>query len=176
MTDSTFKTSKLAECDAASNAKNETNDCTVRALAAASGASYDEAHAALAKHGRPYRKGPTASWGFGKGGRRFIDCPALRKAAADLGCTWRVLEPTEYTAKTMTTAERDRRLASGRYICMVRGHVAALVEGEVIDWTAGRRHQIKEVYEVVPGAKAKAEPQDSGPMKSMTLFDQGSLF
>jgi hypothetical protein len=76
----------------------------------------------------------------------------------------------------MTTAARDRHLASGRYICMVRGHVAALVNGEVIDWTAGRRHQIKEVYELVPGANAKAEPKTREPMKAMSLFDQGSLF
>jgi hypothetical protein len=175
MTDSTFKTTTLAAHDAASNAKGETNDCTVRALAAASGASYEEAHAALAKHGRPYRKGPTATWIYSHG-RRYIDCPALRKAALDLGCSWKVLEPTEYKAKTMTTAARDRHLASGRFICMVRGHVAALVDGEVIDWTAGRRHQIKEVYKLVPGANAKAEPKTREPMKAMSLFDQGSLF
>lgn len=174
MTDSTFKTAKLEECNAESTALNETNDCTVRALAAASGASYREAHAALAKHGRPHRKGPKAAWAQNNG-RRFIDCPALRKAALELGCSWKVLEPTDYSAKTMTTAPRDRRLANGRFICMVSGHVAAVVDGEVIDWTDGRRHRIKEVYQVVPGEN-QTERQAAEPMQRMTQFHQGRLF
>lgn len=175
MTDSTFKTTKLAECDMESRAMNETNDCTVRALAAASGESYLEAHRALAKHGRPHRKGPSAKRVYAHG-RYHIDCPALRKAALDLGCTWKVLEPTEYQAKTMTTATRDRRLAKGRFICMVRGHVAAVVDGEVIDWTDGRRHRIKEVYELVPGANKTNQEKQHEPMKRMTGFNQRSLF
>lgn len=175
MTDSTFKTTTLAAHDAASDAKRETNDCTVRALAAASGATYNDAHAALAKHGRPHRKGPPAKRVYAHG-RYHIDCPALRKAALDLGCTWKVLEPAEYQAKTMTTATRDRRLAKGHFICMVRGHVAAVVNGEVIDWTDGRRHRIKEVYELVPGANKTNQEKQHEPMKRMTGFNQRSLF
>jgi hypothetical protein len=41
----------------ASRAHNEHNDCTVKALTAATGLSYDECHHALAKQGRKPRKG-----------------------------------------------------------------------------------------------------------------------
>lgn len=174
MNDSTFKTSTLAAHSAASKAKGETNDCTVRALAAATGESYEDAHAALAKHGRPYRKGPKAL-GNRLNGRITITCPALEKAARDLGYDFRIMEPSEYSAKTMVTAARDRKLAKGHYICMVRGHVAAVVNGEVIDWTDGRRHQIKEVYQITPSSKPKAE-RKAEPMKRMTGFSQRSLF
>jgi hypothetical protein len=175
MTDTTFKTSTLAAHRDASSAKGETNDCTVKALAAATGESYDDAWAALNRHGRPFRKGPKAMLKT-INGRRAIVCPALEKAANELGFDFRVMEKHEYRAKTMVTAERDPALRNGGFICMVRGHVAAVVDGEVIDWTEGRRHQVKEVYELKRRTATKAKSRKSVPMKAMTTFSQKSLF
>ena len=65
---------------ASSKAKGEHNDCTVKALTAATGLPYDQCHAALAKHGRKHRKGcHFASVG--------------KKAAADLGFLMETLLP-----------------------------------------------------------------------------------
>jgi hypothetical protein len=175
-----FKTTILTSLRQASDAKGETNDCTVTALAAAGQVSYDQAHAALSRHGRPYRKGPPAKRQTiahpGYGVERNIVCPALEKAARELGLGFRVMSRQEWRAKTMLSVPRDPRLAKGNYICMVRGHVAAVVNGQVIDWTDGRRHQVKDVYEIIPGLP-KAEPaQPAEPMRRMAGFHQGRLF
>jgi hypothetical protein len=121
----------------ASRNHGETNDCTVLALTAATGLTYDECHAALAKTGRRNRKGCT--W--------YIQGP---KAARALGFDMRRMEKNEYRAKTMITAERDRALRSGHFVCQVSRHVAAVIDGKVIDWSAGRRKIIQAVYECTP--------------------------
>jgi len=163
----------------ASAAKGETNDCTVRALAAAGNVSYDEAHAALAKHGRPHRKGPKAEafrplpddgW--------YVGCPAFQNACKELGVGFEFLPHRDYSAKTMITAERDPALKSGNYVAYVRGHVAAIVDGTVIDWSQGRRHKIKTIWKLTPRQEQpkpapRPEPQ---PMQRMTAFAQQELF
>lgn len=126
-----------------SEAHGETNDCTVRALTASTGLDYDTCHAQLKKQGRKNRKG--CHW--------FIEGP---KAAEALGFTMRKMDRSEYRAKTMITAERDRAFRSGSFCVLVRGHVAALVDGNVIDWSQGRRHRIAAVYEVTRNANAPA--------------------
>ena len=118
----------------AAQAHRETNDCTVRCLTAVSGLPYDTCHAQLAKQGRKPRKG--IHWDR--------EAP---KAAKALGLTMRVLDRSEYRAKTMKTAERDPRLQSGRFSVLVRGHVAGMIDGNVVDWSQGRQHRIKAIYE-----------------------------
>jgi len=131
---------------------NETNDCTVRCLTASTGLPYDVCHAQLKKQGRKNRKG--CHW--------FIEGP---KAAKALGFTMRKLGRDEYRAKTMITAERDRKLQSGSYAVLVRGHVAAMVDGKVIDWSQGRRHRIAAIYEVTKDANVPA-PVPAKPKRS----------
>jgi hypothetical protein len=125
----------------ASQAHGETNDCTVRALTAVTGLTYDDCHRQLAKQGRKPRKG--CHW--------FIEGP---KAAEALGCTMRRMQRSEYRAKTMISAERDPALRNGRFAVLVRGHVAGMIDGNVIDWSQGRRHRIVDVYEVTGQAEA----------------------
>jgi len=124
-----------------SEARGETNDCTVRALTVVTGLPYDVCHAQLAKQGRKPRKG--CHW--------YIEGP---KAAEALGCKMRRMHRSEFTAKTMITAARDRKLATGRYAVLVRGHVAGMIDGDVVDWSDGRRHRIQAVYEVTGQAQA----------------------
>lgn len=142
----------------ASRAHNENNDCTVKALTAATGLPYDDCHKALAKQGRKPRKGCH----FHTVGKR---------AAADLGFLMETMDWRDYDAKTMISAERDRKLAKGRYVLQVRRHVAALVDGKVIDWSQGRRHRINDVYTFtpIPGfAAPKAPMRDPIPKGSET--------
>ena len=131
----------------------EHNDCTVRALTATTGLPYDVCHAQLKKQGRKNRKG--CHW--------YIEGP---KAAKALGFTMRAMTPDEYNAKTMVSAERDTSLASGAYAVLVRGHVAGMVDGKVIDWSQGRRHRIKTVYHVTKDANAPA-PIPTAPKRTM---------
>lgn len=140
---------------AKASAKGETNDCTVRALTASTGLDYDVCHAQLRKQGRKNRKG--CHW--------YIEGP---KAAEALGYTMRQLERSEYSAKTMISAERDRKLRNGNFVVLVRGHVAALLDGKVVDWSQGRRHRIKAVYEVTKNAHAPT-PAPAAPRQALPL-------
>lgn len=133
-----------------SRSHGETNDCTVRALTVVSGLDYDVCHKQLAKQGRKPRKG--IHW--------FIEGP---KAADALGFNMRRMKRNEYSAKTMITAARDPKLRHGRYAVLVRGHVAGMIDGEVVDWSDGRRHRIQAVYECTGQAIAPVSP-NAGPL------------
>ncbi len=160
----------------ASNAKGEHRDCTVKALTAATGLSYDECHKALADTGRKPRKG--CHW--------YIQGPI---AANALGFNMRRLDRSEYRCKTMITAAKDRALRSGRFVVQVKRHVAAVVDGNVVDWSEGTRRRIEDIYEctpipgyVAPGTKAPMrDPIPTGSAKWLaftkyTKKDQIPLF
>ena len=156
----------------ASTAKGETKDCTVKALTAATGLSYDECHAALAKTGRRNRKG-CQWWSQGP------------KAAESLGYNMRRMDRSEYRAKTMITAGKDRALRSGRFVIQVSRHVAAVVDGTVIDWSEGTRRRVQDIYECTPIAGYVAPlgmaPAPAGTAKwqaftKYTKHDQIPLF
>ena len=121
----------------ASRAHGEHRDCTVKALTAATGLPYDECHAALAKTGRKNRKG--CHW--------YVQGP---KAAESLGFNMRRMDRSEYRAKTMITAGRDRALRSGHFVIQVSRHVAAVVDGKIIDWSEGTRRRVEDIYECTP--------------------------
>lgn len=73
--------------------------------------------------------------------------PYLRTYAA-LG--FDVIPQEEYTAKTVTTLERDPALSQGRFLISVSGgrHAVAMVDGKVIDWTEGRRYRIHKIWKI----------------------------
>lgn len=74
--------------------------------------------------------------------------PSYRRAFEGLG--YQLEKTTSFTAKTVTTLERDPALKQGRYLVSVSGgrHAVALVDGKVIDWTEGRRHRIEKIWKV----------------------------
>ena len=45
--------------------------------------------------------------------------------------------------KRITVNQAPNYLLKGKYLLFVSGHVLAMVDGEVLDWTQGRRHQVK---------------------------------
>jgi hypothetical protein len=54
----------------------------------------------------------------------------------------------ESYAKTVSSLSQHLP-STGRYLVHVRGHVLAFDGGTVKDWSEGRRHRIKDVYQVV---------------------------
>ena len=122
----------------------EHNDCTVKAIAIACDVAYRVAHRALANAGRPRRDG----------------CyPRQQQAAIEaLGFE---IEYIHFSAKTVKTLASDPVVAKGHYMAWVRGHVFAVKNGKVEDWTEGRKHRIQSVGVVRPAAsrKARAEMQ-----------------
>lgn len=133
-------------------AMNETNDCTVRAVAAACGVTYQEAHAAMARHGRKPRSAASTH--------------TMRMACKDFGFeTVRGCVETEvallaahknYHVKRLTTRQvamfadhfgktRNWNRISGVFL-MTNGHVAAYAKGKVHDFGAARALRVYAIY------------------------------
>ena len=119
-------------------ANRETNDCSVKAVSIACDVSYSVAHKALRLQGRPNGKG--------------VNMLQIIRAVVSIGYS---MERVVFRAKTVATIGRDSNLYNGYYIANVRGHVAAVVNGKVEDWTDGRRHKLLAVYKIKPVATRK---------------------
>ncbi len=116
----------------------EWNDCTVMATALACDMEYLDAHDICSELGR--RKG-------GRLNTVWKLIPRLK----DLGYRVRAFDREELiqgNGSMYTMVSIVRKLGVGRYIVQVRGHVAAVVDGEVLDWTAGRRHRVLRIWEI----------------------------
>ena len=125
---------KFKEMQISSGKFREKNDCVVKALAIASGKSYEEAHEILKKHGRKNRRGT----------QRYTSLKAIREVnpSADFE---RIKKPngSQYTFRTISEA-----FPKGNYILYVRGHAAAMVDGVIEDWAAGTCKRITHIVKL----------------------------
>lgn len=130
-------TTAFSELNKASDAQHETKDCSVKALAIVASVDYTAAHAALKQQGRKNRKGCSTH--------------QINRAAIALGCVVVQIDKPA-AAKTMKTVG-PALLASGQpgaHLIYMRGHVAAVVAGQVADWTRGRRHRVSSIFRITP--------------------------
>lgn len=138
---------KYASLSAETRRFKETNDCGVKAVAAATGASYSDVHARFAAKGRKRRSGVINYW--------------IRNVLVDMGygvgqvptrdTTRLMLEAMGKTGnKTLTVGQIDKHpevWQDGRtYLIFTPGHVACVVDGVVHDWTRGRRNRIEAIW------------------------------
>ena len=118
---------------------NETNDCVVRAMAYTTGKPYKVVHKVCADLGRRPRRGAYL---------HRIMVPGL----AALGFKSRVVmdDPIQSNGYryTATSIVRHPDLQSGCYVVEYPGHVGALVYGELMDWTRGKRNQVRRVWAI----------------------------
>lgn len=127
--------------------EGENNDCTVRALAAATGSSYEDAHRhAAEKWGRENGQGPIA-WDMltdlikdNPFGFKFtpIGDKELEYNLKHHGLVT-VRKPKTYynvggqvKERTMTVKTLIERYPQGTYFCFVRGHVFTVKDGVII--------------------------------------------
>lgn len=112
-------------------AGKETNDCTVRALASASGMHYEKAHALLKKNGRKDRCGA----------RFYTMKKAYNEANFSLHSVHGTTIQAKYVARITSTKAQEGitlgkllpKLTKGSFIVNVTGHAVAVVNGELID-------------------------------------------
>lgn len=119
----------------------EANDCVVKAVAVIAECTYDEAHAAVKKHmNRFYRQGvPTATLIKYMNHRH---CPVITEHADHLthGQVIKYQPHTMYVAKKtgkktfckMTVGTFAKQFNKGKYYVLVRGHIFAIVNGEIL--------------------------------------------
>ena len=134
----------------------ERNDCTVKALAIATGKTYEQAHGALALRGRNFGKGTTMSvfflalsdLGFTEkevfcrhhSERNHVFPPDIEKAAKYRRSRWA-------KAKTIK-AIKPRLPQRGVYLISTSTHVLCVRAGQIHDWTNDRRHRIVKVHHI----------------------------
>jgi len=114
--------------------RDERNDCTVRALACAKGISYDEAHAHMKAHGRVDRKGVHTLPLYN----------AYAAAGFELTAIYGTTNKARYMHGLFPSVKRHSgasvkkvlpSLNKGRYIVGMLGHVFAVVDGVVMDYS-----------------------------------------
>jgi hypothetical protein len=107
----------------------ESNDCGVISISIASGRPYQEIHKLFVKHGRSKGKG--------------VSLNMIKRVLDDLGykSDWDVCQAVFGKRVPVTHARGYFR--EGNYIAITRTHALAVVNGNVVDWMEGRRHQIK---------------------------------
>lgn len=126
------------------------NTCTVYALAAITGDRWDDADAAI-----QFVTGRVA--GEPNNSIRWPDYFSVIHA---LGLSLRlVINPK---IKTAITAERELAKLGGKYLLAMSngGHVAAVVDGELADWSRGSRTRVDWVWQVVADGKGTIQVPD----------------
>ena len=114
----------------------ERSDCTVRALATATGASYDEAYRFMAANGRKKNKGAY-----------FERAIAQHQV---LGHTF-IKTPTFVKARGINAAiKRNPVLRYGTWVLKMKGHVATLKDGKILDSFDSSRKDILWAWSVQP--------------------------
>lgn len=121
----------------------ETNDCTVRALAAAARIPYEVAHATMAKHGRKQFKGTyheTQVKAYAEhGGELRAICGSTR------GARYRSRNSDNVPhVDGITLGKLLERIPMGRFVCIVDGHAFAIIDRQLADGSplrAGTRIQ-----------------------------------
>ena len=140
--------------------KDKRADCAVIALSLLTKLSYSDTEDLLAKHGRKLNKGTP------------ID--VLYKALADLSpCDfwfdshlYDIEGSSQYKNEmlrdfrlkygnmsgvigmTISRLAKVRKLQKGKYLVLTRSHALAMIDGEVLDWTKGRRHRVVAIFKI----------------------------
>lgn len=110
---------------------NEDSFCAVIAVTVASGCSFGKAYNICKKLGRKDRKG-TPMW---------ISIAAMKK----LG--YKVERMPIRPCKTLMMAEKQLP-KTGTYWLRVRGHIACVKDGRLMDWSTNSKKRVYEAYKV----------------------------
>ena len=121
----------------------ERNDCSVKAVALATGTKYAKVHYEYAKQGRKE----------GRGTHFYQQVKVLRELGFELelvhvGHYVDKNVKNKFKAKTVTTLEKELP-SRGIFLIYTRGHMLCARGGKILDWTQGRRHQLRDIYRVV---------------------------
>lgn len=120
-----------SDCRTDSMFAGEDHDCAVIATAIVLGKSYNDTLKEFTKCGRQPRR-PT-----------------------NFGVVSRVVWLSQHTMRSVPVKSRtirtvERELTEGAHFILTGSHLVACVDGTVYDWTRGRLHRVKRVFQVLP--------------------------
>jgi hypothetical protein len=135
-----------------SHSMGETNDCGVKAVALVANVSYNTAHAALAARGRKNGKG-TMTADIHRALIIDFNVKIEQVNAREIIATY----PMPHCEKaTCLTTHHPRRFAKawpkGKFLLYTKRHVAAVIDGELHDWTVNTAKRVTHIYKVETNA------------------------
>jgi len=134
---------------------NETNDCSVKALAVSGNMAYAKAHKLCTQYGRKARRGM-----FGlqivrmlkaEFNATLLDSDQLQRLKKAVGVK-------NLTVNNLPKALKACGYGSRNVYAMTCNHALGIRQGEVIDWTDGRRHRIDHVV-LMPDVVVAEKPR-----------------
>lgn len=121
----------IKSADTGASCEGERNDCTVRALANATGVHYEAAHA-LAKHfGRPNKRGLFTHLAHDMYTAAGFKCLGIYGKSRRTAAISRHRAVVTHSGLTLEKAMP--MLQQGRFVVLVTGHALAVVNGQIID-------------------------------------------
>lgn len=121
-------------------AKRDDNDCAVYAVHVATGVEYREVLLAFTRAGRKRGKGTPFH--------------ITSKVLETLG--WKLADVTERYSHVKTVRRTGNKLPeSHTYLVRVYRHILCIRDGDVMDWTKERLHQVKRIYALYKAGDVK---------------------
>ncbi|NDG64907.1 MAG: hypothetical protein EBY29_15805 [Planctomycetes bacterium] len=127
---------------------SENRDCAVKAVALVCGVSYEVAHDTLAKAGRQSGKGTFThiiKQACNDLGYRAIELSMAEKIAQYPGNHKNLRSITNHHPHRFNKVWKDGK----NYLFLNATHVAAVMDGELIDWSVGRPMPLIALYHIV---------------------------
>ena len=120
--------------------RTDTNDCVVKALAIVGRMTYKKAHAIAKSYGRKHGQGMYSSTWVPMFKAQGLEFTEIKRQRQKNGSAW--------TPKTVGQVTKN-----GYFLALVRGHVIAIHNGVIQDWTDGRRHHITKIWKITKTRK-----------------------
>ena len=138
----------------------ETNDCSVIALAIATGKTYEVAHGALALRGRSFRKGVAmyqifqALEDLGFDREKVFERWTLENGPDFAESSQFHQEAKRYRRSRWANVKTVRTLpehlpSRGVFLVQTASHVFCARAGEIHDWTEGRKHRVTKIHRII---------------------------
>ena len=129
-------------CAKVGAAMNDNGFCSVIALATACQIPHKKAYAVMREQGRKHKRGAYTS--------------QSEAAVKALGFDWSNV--TEDYPEVKTPVSAAANLPKNKtFMIVVSGHIFTVRNGIVEDWTEGRKHRVKRIYEIKPTMSKNAQ-------------------
>ena len=160
---------KYSEIAMSQEYNSDKNCCTVVASSIAFNVPFDEMQNYFFQHGRKRNKGyhmykivPEIAKDYVYKADRFNKVPN-GYYNSDTG--EKILENTP----SLTVKNCIKYLTKGTFILGVRGHVLAVKDGKVEDWTRGRKHRVQYIYRITKTNNVKSLTINKNPFEEFGL-------